>query len=77
MKDDNQYCKQCNEKLERDEISIYLRLVNRGANEYLCIPCLAEYFKCSQEDIRARIENLKAMGCTLFVGMEDQNLATF
>lgn len=59
-------CKQCNKKLERDEIAIYLRLVHRGAKEYLCIPCLALYFKCSEDDIRARIENLKVMGCTLF-----------
>lgn len=56
----------CNKKLERDEVAIYLRLVNRGAKEYLCIPCLADYFKCSEADIRARIERLKAMGCTLF-----------
>jgi biotin operon repressor len=60
------YCLNCNKKLERDEIAIYLRLVNRGAKEYLCIPCLASYFKCSEADIRARIEQLKAMGCTLF-----------
>lgn len=62
----NQCCKQCNKVLERDEIAIYLKLVNRGAEEYLCIPCLSSYFKCSETDIRARIENLKAMGCTLF-----------
>lgn len=64
--DTNQYCKNCNKKLIRDEIAIYLRLVNRGAKEYLCIPCLAEYFKCSEEVIKARIENFKAMGCKLF-----------
>lgn len=60
------YCLQCNKKLERDEIAIYLRLVNRGAKEYLCIPCLASYFKCKEADIHSRIEQLKAMGCTLF-----------
>lgn len=66
MCNSNQYCKQCNKKLERDEIAIYLRLVNRGAKEYLCIPCLASYFKCGEADIRARIVSLRAMGCTLF-----------
>lgn len=60
------HCMKCDKKLERDEIAIYLRLVNRGAKEYLCIPCLADYFKCTEEDIRARIVSLKAMGCTLF-----------
>lgn len=59
-------CYQCNIKLERDEVAIYLRLVNRGAKEYLCIPCLAKYFRCSELDIRQRIVHLKEMGCTLF-----------
>jgi biotin operon repressor len=62
----DRYCRQCNKKLEREEVAIYLRLVNRGAKECLCIPCLAAFFKCSEADIRARIESLKAMGCTLF-----------
>lgn len=66
MMDYNNYCRQCQNKLERDDIAIYLRLVNRGAKDYLCIPCLAEYFKCSEEVIRLRIKSLKAMGCTLF-----------
>ncbi len=64
--DYNKYCKNCNKKLVRDEIAIYLRLVNRNARDYLCIPCLAEYFKCREEDIYNRIEKLKKMGCTLF-----------
>lgn len=66
MNDNSNHCMKCKQKLTRDEIAIYLRLVNRGAREYLCIPCLAEYFKCSQDDIRARIKSLKEMGCTLF-----------
>lgn len=66
MNDNNNYCMKCKQKLIGDEIAIYLRLVNRGAREYLCIPCLAKYFKCNEEDIRARIKSLKDMGCTLF-----------
>jgi len=59
-------CKQCNANLKPDEIAIYRKLVNRGAKEYLCIPCLSEYFKCSQEIIYDRIEKLRKAGCTLF-----------
>ena len=66
MANNSNYCIKCDKKLLRDEIAIYLRLVNRGAKEYLCIPCLAEHFKCSEADIRARIKTLKDMGCTLF-----------
>lgn len=60
------YCMECHKLLVRDEIAIYLRLVSRDAKEYLCIPCLARYFKCSEEDIHLRIKRLKEMGCTLF-----------
>jgi biotin operon repressor len=66
MTDHNTYCTKCKKVLIRDEIAIYLRLVNRNAKEYLCIPCLAKHFKCSEQDIQVRIKRLKEMGCTLF-----------
>lgn len=66
MDDGSRYCRICHRKLERDEIAVYLRLVNRGAKDYLCIPHLADCFKCSEEDIRIRIHKFKEMGCTLF-----------
>ncbi|NLY47770.1 MAG: hypothetical protein GX059_01920 [Clostridiales bacterium] len=66
MTDINKRCKKCDKVLVRDEIAIYLKLVNRGAKEYLCIPCLAEYFKCSEDVIHERIKQLRDMGCTLF-----------
>ncbi|MDF2587813.1 MAG: hypothetical protein K0S41_1654 [Anaerocolumna sp.] len=59
-------CRQCNKVLTRDEKAIYYRLVNRAATDFLCIPCLAEYFKCRVSDIEDRIISLKKMGCTLF-----------
>lgn len=62
----NHYCIECQKALVRDEVAIYLRLVNRNAKQYLCIPCLAKYFKCSEDDIHLRIQRLKDMGCTLF-----------
>jgi biotin operon repressor len=62
----NDTCKECNKKLEGDEISIYRRLVCRGANEYLCIECLSKHFKCSRDLILERISHFKEIGCTLF-----------
>jgi biotin operon repressor len=59
-------CRNCGKVLTRDEKAIYYRLVNRGAKDFLCIPCLADYFKCSVKDIENRIVSLKKMGCTLF-----------
>ena len=66
-------CKKCNKPLEADEIAIYKRLVSRGAEEFLCIPCLAEYYRCSESIIHERIAFYKRIGCTRFV--KDENTA--
>ncbi len=60
------YCRECEKGLEKDEKAIYYRLVNRSAKDFLCISCLAKYFKCKTHDIEKRIVELKNMGCTLF-----------
>lgn len=67
-------CVKCNKSLDGDEIAIYKRLVSRFAEEYLCIPCLAAYYKCSTSVIQERIAYYKRMGCTLFVN-DDSNEA--
>ena len=68
----DEFCMKCNKKLEQDETAIYKKLVNRGAIEYLCIPCLAEYFKCQESLIQDRIDALKKSGCTLFCNYDDR-----
>lgn len=64
-------CQACGKRLEADEIAIYRKLVNRGAKSYLCIPCLASYFRCDKQLIYDRIVSLREMGCTLFVRNEE------
>lgn len=58
---------QCGKTLTRDETAIYRRLINRGAQEYLCIDCLASHFKCPRAMIEQKIEHFKSIGCTLFL----------
>ncbi len=59
-------CKNCEKSLLNDEIAIYKRLVNRGAQEFLCINCLAEHMEVEVSDIEEKIVQFKKMGCTLF-----------
>lgn len=61
-------CKKCGKpELSGDELAIYRKLVNKGATEFLCIDCLAEYFQCDRKDIEERINYYKESGtCTLF-----------
>ena len=59
-------CRNCGRELTADEIGIYKRMVNRGATEFLCASCLANYFQISEAMVYEKIEHFRAMGCTLF-----------
>lgn len=60
-------CKNCEAILLGDEIAIYRKLVFRGAEEFLCIDCLSQYFSCNRQAIEDRIKYYRDSGnCTLF-----------
>lgn len=60
------YCMVCKRKLERDEIALHKKLVNRGAHEFMCITCLGKHFDVCEERLREKIQHFKDSGCTLF-----------
>lgn len=66
MRTSSELCLQCGRNLTADEIAVTRKLVNRGADRFLCVDCLAERFDVTPEDIRERIEYFRASGCTLF-----------
>lgn len=59
-------CKNCGKELTRDEIGLHKKLVNRGAEEFLCIKCLSAHFHVPVELLREKIGQFKHDGCTLF-----------
>lgn len=60
-------CRQCGAPLGQDDRAIYWKMVNRGAEDFLCIGCLAEYFKVPRKEIERRIRYYRESGqCTLF-----------
>lgn len=62
-----QTCRQCQTNLTTDEIAIYLKLITRAAEDFLCISCLARHLKCDQAAIEERIRYYKESGnCVLF-----------
>ena len=63
-------CFQCERQLTGDEIAVYRKLVDRMAEKFLCKTCLAAYFEVSEEKIDKKIEQLKRIGCLLFVQSE-------
>ena len=60
------HCKKCGKPLIPDEIAMTKKLINRGTTVYYCTDCLAEAFDVKREDIEAKIQYFKDIGCTLF-----------
>ncbi len=59
-------CIKCGKALVSDEISLNRKLINRNAVTFLCIDCLAEYFKVDKNVIVDRIRFYRENGCSLF-----------
>ena len=60
------YCLTCGKELRRDDVGFYKKMVNRGANEFVCIECLSEYYGITPEKAREMIERFREQGCTSF-----------
>ncbi|MBQ8162905.1 MAG: hypothetical protein IJZ93_00860 [Clostridia bacterium] len=59
-------CIKCNKELSADEIAIYKRLINRGAESFECKECLAATLKVEVSEIDRKIDFFRRHGCTLF-----------
>ena len=56
----------CKKELSGNEIAMHKKLINRFAEEFMCIDCLAEHFDVSRELIEEKIKYFIETGCTLF-----------
>ena len=64
---DYRYCKECGKSLGTDDIAIHRKLINRAADTFFCIDCLASKFGCTRTDVERLIEYYRSCGnCTLF-----------
>lgn len=60
-------CRDCGAELLADDIAIFRKLVDRNADTFLCIDCLAKGLGCTREDIEGLIEYFRSTGkCSLF-----------
>lgn len=60
-------CLACGVPLTRDDVGMTKKLINRGAKQFYCIPCLAAYFGVDEAEVLRKLREFKEMGCTLFV----------
>lgn len=60
-------CYVCGKKpLTKDEIGLVKKLIAKKSKRFYCIPCLAEYFEVTEEELIAKVEEFKEEGCILF-----------
>lgn len=52
--------------LNREEIGLTKKLLNKEAKQFYCLDCLAEYLEVEPEFLLAKVEEFKEQGCTLF-----------
>lgn len=52
--------------LSKDEIGLTRKLIDKKTKVFYCLPCMADYFEVTEEELIAKIEEFKAEGCTLF-----------
>lgn len=60
-------CRTCEAPLSTNEIAAYLKMVDRGAESFLCKACLARRLGTTEEEIDRKIEHFKRQGCVLFI----------
>ena len=60
-------CCECAKKLKKDEIALSRKMIDVDTEEFYCLPCMAEYFGCEEQDLIINIKEFKEQGCTLFL----------
>lgn len=60
-------CFNCGKKkISKNEIGLNKKLLQRNAEKFYCLNCLAEYLEVESEFLVEKIEEFKDQGCTLF-----------
>ena len=67
MRKGKKVCCDCGKLLSKDEIALTRKLIDDEAEEYYCLPCMAEFLGCSVDDLEIKIQEFKEQGCTLFL----------
>ncbi len=67
INDKKKICYVCGKKpLNKDEIGLTKKLIDKESPVFYCLPCLADYLEVTPEELMAKIEDFKEAGCTLF-----------
>ena len=50
----------------KNEVGLTKKIIDKKAQRFYCLPCLAEYLEVTEEELLAKIEEFKNEGCKLF-----------
>ena len=56
----------CKKEISGNEIAMHKKLINRFAEEFMCLECLSEHFNVPVKLLEEKIEYFIETGCTLF-----------
>lgn len=56
----------CGKNLNRDVISLNMKLFGRETNSRLCLKCLSNYLELPQKELKIKIKQFKDDGCSIF-----------
>lgn len=60
-------CMECGNALTADDRGIYMKMVSRNADRFLCMDCLAVRLRCTREALEERVRYYRESGnCVLF-----------
>ena len=55
-------CCDCGKVLTKDEIALSQKLIDLDTEDFYCLPCMAEYIGCSEDDLHIKIREFKEQG---------------
>lgn len=56
------------EALSKNEIGLTKKLLDKKANRFYCLNCLADYLEVDAAFLLAKVEEFQEQGCRLFEG---------
>lgn len=59
-------CYLCEATLDKDAIGLNKKLIDKSISRFMCIDCLASHFNVTADELKAKIQDFKDEGCTLF-----------
>ena len=60
-------CCDCGKAVKKEEIALAKKLIDVDTEEFYCLPCMAAYFGCEEDELKIKIKEFKEQGCTLFL----------